>query len=38
MLEDMHVIGDYIDYIKTGIDSSTANIDKDLQLQVENVD
>lgn len=31
MLEDMGVLGDYIDYIKTSMDATTANIDKDLQ-------
>ena len=31
MLEDMHVLGDYIDYIKTSMDATTANINKDLQ-------
>ena len=31
MLEDMHMIGDYIDYIKTSMESTTANIEKDLQ-------
>ena len=31
MLKDSHVLGDYIDYIKTSMDATTANINKDLQ-------
>ena len=38
MVEDMHVVGDYIDYIKTSMDTTTANINRDLKQHSENVD